>query len=150
MKTFLELSRKTESKAAAAVCISIFAVIALAGCPGEQIQPESRIYLDDDETSDFSSFYEVYITESKFVDGWGENKMEDQLETIDISGEDWIVFRLEPGDYDVRIIGDFDILPGDDVDNDVEKLGVELDHEDAVCYNIDGGHLYTITGTFEQ
>ena len=149
MGSFYILIRKTILITVMA-CSVMLLVLSLAGCQGEQIELESRIYLDDSETSDFSSFYEVYITESKFVDGWGENRMLGSLETIDISGEDWIVFRLEPGDYDVRIIGDFDTLPGDGVINDVEKLGVELDHEEAVCYNIDGGHLYTITGTFEQ
>ena len=149
MGSFYILIRKTILITVMA-CSVMLLVLSLAGCPGEQIELESRIYLDDSETSDFSSFYEVYITESKFVDGWGENRMLGSLETIDISGEDWIVFRLEPGDYDVRIIGDFDTLPGDGVVNDVEDLDVELDHEEAVCYNIDGGHLYTITGTFEQ
>jgi hypothetical protein len=148
MKSIRSLIRK--HALAASACLLIVCVFILTGCPGEQTQLESRIYLDDGETSDFSSFYEVYITESKFVDGWGENKMEGQLETIDVSGEDWVVFRLDPGDYDVRIIGDFDTAPGDDVVNDVEDLGVELDHEEAVCYNIDGGHLYTLTGSFEQ
>jgi hypothetical protein len=124
----------------------LFALVGAAlwtACDGGASAPECRVYLAEEAPN---SFTEIHIVASPAGENgnWGPNLINDYEE---LSSHPYLMYRLEPGTYDIRAVMANDAWGGDGA---YEKLGVNLGDHEGVKYTAGSdGYFFTTSFTFD-